>query len=138
MGDYEDIKDEKRLLREPLVAYGSQNYFELATQSIAKDKIKHVIKYTRLSLPEMIEIIPISIDTYKRKQSFGPHVTEKVLEIEEVYKNGLKAFGAGFIDWMDTINPSLGSIKPKKLLANSFGIRRLLNEIGRMEYGILA
>jgi len=84
-----------------------------------------------------MEIVPISIDTYKRKTSFNPFVTEKILEIEEVYHKGQNAFGDGFYVWMGTENVALG-LMPKTLLSNSFGIRRLLDQIGRMEHGVLA
>ena len=87
---------------------------------------------------ELISILPISIDTYKRKLAFNPPVTEKVLEIEEVYRKGIDVFGDSFHQWMNTQNIALGSVAPKTLLKNSFGVRLLLNEIGRLEHGILA
>lgn len=126
------------ILNEPVAVYGQANYYALAQQNISKSYVKHVLAISKLSISELINIIPISIDTYKRKSEFNPNVTEKVLEIEQVYQTGLKAFGEGFHQWMNTENVSLGVIKPKSLLSNSFGIRRLLNEIGRMEHGVLA
>lgn len=126
------------ILNEPVAVYGHANYYALAQQRISKDYIKHVLSISKLSISELINIIPISIDTYKRKSKFNPNVTEKVLEIEQVYHTGLKAFGEGFHHWMNTENVAIGTIKPKSLLSNSFGIRRLLDEIGRMEHGVLA
>lgn len=126
------------LLNEPVAVYGQANYYALAQQSISKGYIKHVLSITKLSINELIHIIPISIDTYKRKSQFNSNVTEKVLEIEQVYNTGLKAFGEGFHHWMNTENVAIGGITPKSLLSNSFGIRRLLDEIGRMEHGVLA
>lgn len=126
------------VLNEPSSVFGQANYYNLANQSISKNYIKHVLVYSKLTVNELITIVPISIDTYKRKNEFNPSVTEKVLEVEEVYKKGLNAFGEGFHDWMNSNNPSLGNIIPKSLLSNSFGIRSLLNEIGRMEHGVLA
>ena len=126
------------VLNDPIEGYMSIDFFQLASQAISKAYIKRVIKESRLSLTEFIDIIPISIDTYKRKVVFNPPVTEKVLEVEQVYKNGLEAFGEGFYDWMESTNPSLGYKKPKELLVNSFGIRQLIAEIGRIEHGVLA
>ncbi|MEQ8712888.1 MAG: MbcA/ParS/Xre antitoxin family protein [Cyclobacteriaceae bacterium] len=130
--------DDTNVLNEPAVAYGQVDYFTLATHHISKSYIKSFLKKSQLSLQELIELVPISIDTYKRKTDFNPSVTEKVLEMEEVYKKGISAFGDGFYDWMDSSNPALGGVKPKSLLTNSFGIRRLLDEIGRIEHGVLA
>lgn len=132
--------DEKpQLVSEPAMQYAtSQNYFERASKEVSKSYIQEVLSLTRLQVGEMIELIPISIDTYKRKTVFNASVSEKILEIEEVYKKGLDAFGEGFFAWMDSLNPALGGIKPKVLLSNSFGIRTLLAQIGRMQYGVLA
>lgn len=136
-GRYE-TSDDSNVLNEPAAVYGQLDYFALATRDISKSYIKSFLKKSQLSLQELIELVPISIDTYKRKTAFNPSVTEKVLEMEEVYKKGIAAFGNGFYDWMDASNPSLGGVKPKSLLTNSFGIRRLLDEIGRIEHGVLA
>lgn len=138
MKKYENKPPNTPILEEPQAAYGQTDYFDLAGQAISKGYIKRVIAITRLSLSELMDIIPISLDTYKRKTTFQPAVTEKILEIEEVYRVGMGAFGEGFHDWMNTENIALGSIKPKSLLSNSFGIRRLLNQIGRMQHGVLA
>jgi len=119
------------------VAYSGQ-FYALAQHYISKDYIKAVLKNAKLSLDEFIGIVPISIDSYKRKTEFKPPVTEKVLEIQEVYQNGLNTFGESFYSWMDTTNVALGNVKPKELLVNSFGVRLLLDEIGRMEHGILS
>ncbi len=126
------------ILEEPAVAYATGSYYSLSAQSISKTYIKKVLKLSGLSVTELIKLIPISIDTYKRKSIFNPSVTEKILEIEEVYRRGLDAFGESFHDWMAADNIALGGVKPKALLTNSFGIRLLLDEIGRLEYGVLA
>lgn len=123
---------------EPAVAYQQSNIFEIANRGISKTYIQKVISITKLTVADIIDILPISIDTYKRKTVFNPQVTEKILEIEEVYQKGLESFGEDFYAWMDASNPALGGIRPKVLLQNSFGIRRLLAQIGRIEHGILA
>ncbi|MFY0600417.1 MAG: DUF2384 domain-containing protein [Cyclobacteriaceae bacterium] len=138
MKKYIDPEDELSVLEEPMVQYGQVNYFSMANMDISKNYIKRILSISGLTLNELMAIIPVSIDTYKRKTTFHPAVTEKILEIEEVYRTGLEAFGEGFHQWMDAVNPALGDLKPKSLLSNSFGVRRLLDQIGRMQHGILA
>ena len=130
----------EQVLNEPAVAYEQfqANYYELAAQAISKTYIKGILELTHIPLNEFIHLIPISIDTYKRKSIFNPTVTEKVLQIEEVYRKGLAAFGEGFYAWVVADNIMLGGQKPKSLLSNSFGIRQLLELIGRIEHGVLA
>tara|TARA_R110002050_G_scaffold200591_1_gene335528 strand:+ start:72756 stop:73175 length:420 start_codon:yes stop_codon:yes gene_type:complete len=125
-------------LNEPTISYGSNSFYELSSRSISKEYIKGIIQLAKLTVTELISFIPISIDSYKRRVDFNPAVTEKVLEIEEVYRRGLDAFGEPFYDWMDAKNVSLGGKKPKELLVNSFGVRILLDEIGKLEHGVLA
>ncbi|MBX2966103.1 MAG: DUF2384 domain-containing protein [Cyclobacteriaceae bacterium] len=138
MKKYKTSETEPDVLNEPLAVYGSANYFVLAGRSVSKSYVQRIMSLSGLTLAELITILPISIDTYKRKTMFQPAVTEKILEIEEVYRAGIEAFGEGFHAWMDTQNIALGGIKPKQLLSNSFGIRTLLNQIGRMQHGVLA
>jgi uncharacterized protein (DUF2384 family) len=129
----------EHILQEPAAAYLAfqESYYELAGQAIAKTYIKEILSLTQIPLNEFIQLIPISIDTYKRKAIFNPAVTEKVLQIEEVYRKGLAAFGEGFYNWVAAPNSSLGGEAPKTLLSNSFGVRKLLTLIGRMEHGVL-
>jgi len=126
------------ILNEPTISYAPGSFFELSMRDISKNYIKQILRLSKLSVLELISILPISIDTYKRKLAFNPPVTEKVLEIEEVYRKGIDVFGDSFHQWMDTENLALGGVTPKTLLNNSFGVRLLLNEIGRLEHGILA
>jgi len=138
MKKYDIGKSSVSEVAEPMVTFGAINYFALANASIDKNRIKEVIALSKLSLSELIKILPISIDTYKRKTVFGPPVSEKILEIQEIYTKGLNAFGDGFHTWMMANNVALGGIAPKSLLKNSFGVRQLLDQIGRMEHGVLA
>ena len=126
------------IIDEPVASYATSSFYQLSAHAISKKYIKQVLLLTQLTVADLIGIIPISIDTYKRKREFSPAVTEKVLEIEEVYRKGLEAFGESFHQWMNTENIALGGVAPKTLLNNSFGIRLLLDEIGRLEYGVLA
>lgn len=134
------MSDQENILQEPLANYESfqQAFYELADHAISKTYIKSIIDLTRMNVPEFVELIPISIDSYKRKTIFNPTVTEKVLQIEEVYRKGLEVFGEGFYAWFNTPNSYLGGQNPQSLLSNSFGVRQLLDLMGRMEHGILA
>ena len=135
---YPSSSNEPGILNDPPTDYAARNYYALAQQMVSKKYIKQVISLSRLSLTDFITLIPVSIDSYKRKTLFAPPVTEKVLEIEEVYRRGLNAFGEGIYSWMEHENIAMGGITPKQLLSNSFGIRRLLEQFGRMEHGVLA
>ena len=82
-----------------------------------------------------------TIQRYKKeKKSFDPIYSEKILQIELLYKKGISVFGnnANFYTWMDTKNTALGGVTPKDMLDTSFGITLIYDELGRIEHGVLA
>jgi putative toxin-antitoxin system antitoxin component (TIGR02293 family) len=82
-----------------------------------------------------------TIQRYKKEnKSFDPLYSERILQIELLYKKGIDVFGIAdnFYTWMDTISIPLGRVKPKQLLDTSFGIDAVYDELGRIEHGIFA
>ncbi|MBC7399875.1 MAG: DUF2384 domain-containing protein [Mucilaginibacter sp.] len=82
-----------------------------------------------------------TIQRYKKEnKSFDPLYSERILQIERLYKKGIDVFGVAdnFYTWMDTISIPLGSVKPKELLDTYFGIEAIHDELGRIEHGIFA
>ncbi len=82
-----------------------------------------------------------TMQRYKReKKTFDALQSEKILEIALLYKKGTDVFGTSdkFNVWLTTDNVALGNVKPKDLFDSSFGINLLKDELGRIEYGVLA
>lgn len=82
-----------------------------------------------------------TIQRYKKEnRSFDPLYSERILQIELLYKKGIDVFGLAdnFYTWMDTVSIPLGGVKPKDLLDTAFGINSIYDELGRIEHGILA
>ena len=96
------------------------------------------------SLNEWAAFLNISERTMQRykkeKRAFDADSSEKIIEITLLYKYGIEVFGnkEKFNSWLETKNVALGSIVPKELLDNTFGINLLKDELTRIEYGILA
>lgn len=82
-----------------------------------------------------------TIQRYKKEnKSFDPLYSERILQIELLYKKGIAVFGLAdnFYTWMDAISIPLGNVKPKELLDTLFGINSIYDELGRIEHGVLA
>jgi len=82
-----------------------------------------------------------TLQRYKReKRTFDTLQSEKILQIALLYRLGIDVFGSKgkFNSWLETENISLGKIKPKELLDNTFGISMLTDELNRIEHGVLA
>src|SRR6195952_3892125 len=82
-----------------------------------------------------------TIQRYKKEnKSFAPLYSERILQIELLYKKGIEVFGVAdkFYTWMDSVSLPLGNVKPKNMLDTSFGINSIYDELGRIEHGVLA
>ena len=57
-----------------------------------------------------------------------------------LHSRGAEVFGdmENFSIWLHSENVGLGNIIPKNLLKTTFGIQLLMDELGRIEHGILA
>ena len=66
--------------------------------------------------------------------------SEKILQIEMLYARGEEVFGDSehFLIWLQTENLALGKIKPQDILDSGFGISLLMDELTRIEHGVLA
>src|ERR1700744_4623163 len=82
-----------------------------------------------------------TIQRYKKdKKPFDPIYSERILQIELLYKKGIQVFGVddNFFIWMETKSMALGGVKPKDMLDTSFGINLIYDELGRIEHGVFA
>ncbi len=89
----------------------------------------------------LLEISAKSLQRYKESsRQFKPIQSEKIIEMAEVTNVGLDVFGDmdKFKLWLDTPNFSLGGLKPKDLLRDSYGKEMVMGELTRINYGILA
>src|SRR5688572_8637055 len=76
----------------------------------------------------------------KQKRVFDALQSEKILEVALLYKRGVEILGSAsnMNAWLDTENLVLGKVRPKTLLESSFGIRRIDDELTRIEHGVLS
>jgi putative toxin-antitoxin system antitoxin component (TIGR02293 family) len=99
--------------------------------------------YTPFSEKDWSNFLDLSTKSLLRyKQStknFKPIHSEKIIEMAEVTTIGLDVFGnmEKFKLWLETPNFSLGNIKPKDLLLDSYGKELVISELTRINYGIL-
>ena len=103
-----------------------------------------ILAFSSFTLPEWSSILHLterSLQRYKQqKQTFDPLQTEKIIQIIFLFKKGISVFGSKekFDTWINSTIVSLGNIKPKEVLDSAFGIAWIMDELGRIEHGILA
>jgi putative toxin-antitoxin system antitoxin component (TIGR02293 family) len=103
--------------------------------------IKNATPFSEEDWANLLEISTKSLQRYKQtSKSFKPIQSEKIIEMAEVTKVGIDVFGDmdKFKLWLETPNFSLGNLKPFELLKCSYGKDLIMEELTRINYGILA
>ncbi len=79
-------------------------------------------------------------DDKEKNSSFKSQQSERILEIKQLYGKGVEVFGDrdGFDQWLIIENLPLGRIRPIDLLDTAVGIQMVMDELVRIEHGILA
>jgi len=102
--------------------------------------IRDYTPFTENEWANFLDISTKSLQRYKQSSKhFKPIQSEKIIEMAEVTNVGLDVFGdiERFKLWLDTSNFSLGNLKPIELLKDSYGKEMVMNELTRINHGIL-
>jgi putative toxin-antitoxin system antitoxin component (TIGR02293 family) len=116
---------------------------ELARTGIPKNEVLKMAKHLSFSGKELAIIINLSERTLQRypdDKKLEKIASEKAIQLAKLYERGNEVWGDldRFKGWMRHPNPFLGSKTPLEILDTSFGFEMVLDEIGRIEHGILA
>ena len=103
--------------------------------------IQHSAPFSEHDWANILDISTKSLQRYKQtSRNFKSIQSEKIIEMAEVTHAGLDVFGdlERFELWLKTVNFALGGNKPFDLLRDSYGKDMVLDELTRINYGILA
>lgn len=119
------------------------DFIPVIRDGVPKKALDHLMKITGITAGEIEQIIKTSGRTLRRytaTQKLNPEQSERVIELAKLYSRGEEVFGSmdTFKEWMDHTIIALGNQKPKTYLDTSLGIDLLMDELGRIENGILA
>lgn len=116
---------------------------DLSNRGITKDALLCLAEYLSLSVSQIAQLLSVTertIQRYSRQQRFNRVVSEQILQIAEVVARGVEIFGdkEKFLSWMKTPNFTLNNITPASLLSSRFGNEIVLDELGRIDYGVIS
>ncbi|RJQ16648.1 MAG: DUF2384 domain-containing protein [Nitrospiraceae bacterium] len=116
---------------------------EMSKAGITKEALRHLAKYLSLSESQLTELLPVSERTilrYTSKKPFNRVVSEQIIQIAEVVARGTEVFRdkEKFISWMHSPSKALANQTPLSLLSSRFGTEMVLDELGRIEYGVFS
>lgn len=153
---YPETKTDIHIVEEPMAVYGNSigyssiddrgvfSIIDSINRGISFASFENIIKKYSFTLQNWADFLHISNKTLSRYQkeskTFDALQSERILQIEILYSKGEAVFGnrENFTTWLETSNLALGDILPLDLLKTSFGINLLLDELVRIEHGVLA
>jgi putative toxin-antitoxin system antitoxin component (TIGR02293 family) len=116
---------------------------KLSQKGVDKDALLRLAKYLDLSVSQIAALLPVTLRTiqrYSRNHRFNQAVSEHILQITEVALRGASVFGRRdkFVTWMKSNSPALGNRTAASLLGSRFGAELVLDELGRIEHGVVS
>ncbi len=152
MKKYNTTDTKPQSIAEPFAVYGYHNVddggifrmIDIAEKGISFKIFDNLVKKFPFSFQEWAGFLHISGKTLSRYQkeekTFDTLQSEKILQIEMLYKRGEQVFGSAdyFLIWLQAENLALGKTKPQDLIGSNFGVSLLMDELTRLEHGILA
>lgn len=120
-----------------------QDLIALGHHGVTKGALLNLAKYLSFSMNQIAELLPITertLQRYTRGQHFNRAVSEQILQIAEVVAKGIEVFEDknNFLTWMQQPNVALGNRPPVSLLSSRFGTEMVLDELGRIEHGVVS
>lgn len=116
---------------------------ELSHNGLPKDALANLAKYLSFTIDQIAELLPVTertIQRYTGHKHFSRAVSEQILHIAFVAAKGTEVFETKdrFLSWLNHPNKALANEPPIHLLSSRFGVQMVLDELGRMEYGVFS
>lgn len=120
-----------------------QDLIALGHHGVTKGALLNLAKYLSFSMNQIAALLPITertLQRYTQSQHFNRAVSEQILQIAEVIAKGVEVFEDknNFLTWMQQPNVALGNRPPISLLSSRFGTEMVLDELGRIEHGVVS
>lgn len=133
-----------QILHEEDVLYGEPSSIvriELTRKGISKKSLYRVAEFCDLSLKDLVELLPVSLRTIQRYHDddlLDTPITERIILIAEILEKGMEVFDSRdkLLAWLKTPVLALGQKSPLSLLDTVFGIRLVMDLLGRIEHGV--
>lgn len=114
---------------------------QIVKDGIEKSDLVALKTRARLDYNELADALSVTRATLinkKDNEKFNMAVSEKILDLADLYAFGFEVFGDedSFISWMNSPNRALQFQSPFSFVDNQFGRQEVRNLIGRIAYGV--
>lgn len=115
----------------------------LSRKGVPKEALVHLAHFLSCTLHDVADLLPVTERTLQRytpQQALNRVVSEHVLQLAEVAAKGVEVFAdkAALLAWLHHPNTALARHTPLSLLSSRFGVEMVLDELGRLEHGVVA
>jgi putative toxin-antitoxin system antitoxin component (TIGR02293 family) len=116
---------------------------KLGGKGVSKGTVVRLAKHLSIGLKGIAPLLSVNQRTIQRLGAgsvFSRTVSERILRIALVVARGEEVFGdrERFNIWLKEPNKAMVNQTPLGLLASNFGIDMILDELGRIEHGIIS
>lgn len=116
---------------------------EMSQKGITKASLMAFIHYLNFSADQFAQLIPITLRTiqrYSNEQTFNPTISEHIILLMFLVEKGIEIFGSleRFMSWFQAPSQALGGHMPCDLVYLKTGTQMVMDELGRIEYGVYA
>ncbi|CAN5347103.1 hypothetical protein BH20BAC1_BH20BAC1_20650 [soil metagenome] len=136
-------KPENNKLEEPAVEWDTARPVHLTKEFSFNEfkKIADKLNFTQKEWADILHISERTLQRYARDNStFNFSVIDRILLVDKIIKRGKAVFGTAdqFIAWLRSNPTSIEGRLGLGALASFDGATKILNQLGRIEHGILA
>ena len=114
---------------------------ELGRIGVTKKAVSNLANYLSLSSKQLADLLPVTERTlhrYSSQQHLNQSISEQVIHIAEVLSKGTEIFQEKpkLLLWLNTPHKVFSGNTPFSLLKSRFGTELVLEELGRIEFGV--
>ena len=116
---------------------------DLARQGLFRSAMDSLAQLLELSTKDLVQYLHISertLQRYDKNKKLSPELSDHLIQLARVYARAIDVFEDRdkVVKWLKYPNHALGGITPISCLDNFTGIELVLDELGRIEYGVYA
>jgi putative toxin-antitoxin system antitoxin component (TIGR02293 family) len=113
----------------------------LARQGLSKSAMDSLAQLLGLSTKDLVQYLHISertLQRYSGDKKLSSELSDHLIQLARVYARAVEVFEDRdkAVKWLKHPSHALGGITPISCLDNFSGIELILDELGRMEYGV--
>lgn len=131
----------KKIFHKKLKSY--MDVIEMSKKGITKASLMEFVHFLNFTPDQFARLLPITLRTiqrYSSKQTFSPTISEHIIQLVFLVGKGIEVFGSleKFMSWFNAPSQALGGNVPIDLVYLKTGAQMVMDELGRIEYGVYA